>query len=171
MKPLKTKRLVVRQFTRQDAGFILDILNQPSFLSQIGDRGVRTLQDAENYLQKGPMESYTRHGFSLFLVELKGNQTAIGMCGLIKRETLQDVEIGFAFLPQYWSHGYALEAASAVLAYGLEELKSERITAIVLPGNERSIHLLEKLGLKYERMITWQEDGAELKLFSTGGQN
>lgn len=169
MNPLKTKRLVIRQLTSQDAGFILDILNQPSFLSQIGDRGVRTLQDAENYLQKGPLESYTRHGFGLYLVELQGSQTAIGMCGLIKRETLPDVEIGFAFLPQYWSQGYAFESASAMLGYGLEVLKLERITAIVLPGNERSIHLLEKLGLKYERMITWQEDGTELKLFSTGG--
>ena len=167
MKILETDRLILRRFSSQDAEFILDLLNQPSFLTHIGDRGVRTIQDAENNIINGPMDSYARHGFGLFLVELKATRSAIGMCGLIRRQALEDVDIGFAFLPQYRSRGYAFEAASAIKAYSKDRLKLDRIVAIVAPGNERSIRLLEKIGLKFERMITWQEDGSELKLYGT----
>jgi RimJ/RimL family protein N-acetyltransferase len=169
MKVFETERLVLRRFTTGDAAFILDLLNQPSFLQNIGDRGVRSLEDAEKYLLKGPMDSYARLGFGLSLVELKNSQVAIGMCGLIKRSTLQDVDIGFAFLPQFWSQGYAYEAASGVLVYGKDVLKLDRIVAIVSPGNDRSIRLLEKIGLKYERSMTWPEDGSELMLYGTSG--
>jgi len=166
MKILETDRLVLRQLSTLDADFILDLLNQPSFLHYIGDRGVRTIQDAENYLRKGPMESYGRLGFGLFMVELKDDQVPIGMCGLIKREALQDVDIGFAFLPHYWSKGVAFEAASAVMTYGRDVLTLDRIVAIVSPDNERSIRLLEKIGLKFEKLLKWQEDGTELKMYA-----
>lgn len=161
----ETDRLILQQLTVQDADFILDLLNQPSFLKNIGDRGVRNLQDAENYIRNGPMTSYAKNGFGLYLVELKDSRTAIGMCGLIRREALQEVDIGFAFLPQYWCQGYAFEAASAVMQYGKEAIKLDRIVAIVAPGNDRSIHLLEKIGMKFEQIITWPEDSSELKLY------
>jgi RimJ/RimL family protein N-acetyltransferase len=171
MNILETDRLVLRQLTTGDAEFILDLLNQPSFLRNIGDRHVRNLQDAENYIRTGPMASYAQHGFGLFLVELKDDHSSIGICGLIKRETLQDIDLGFAYLPQYWSQGYAFEAASAVMSYGKDVIKLKRIVAVVSPKNERSIHLLEKIGLKFERMMTWPDDSFELKLYSKDVEN
>lgn len=166
MKVIETERLVLRQLTVEDAAFILDLLNQPSFLKNIGDRHVHNLQDAENYIRTGPMASYAQHGFGLLLVELKASSTPIGMCGLIKREVLQDVDIGFAYLPQFWGQGYAFEAASAIMVYGRDVIKLKRIVAIVAPKNERSIRLLEKIGLKFEHMMTWPDDSFELKLYS-----
>jgi ribosomal-protein-alanine N-acetyltransferase len=166
MKILETDRLALRQFTPQDAPFILDLLTQPSFLRFIGERGVHSLPEARQYILNGPLDSYTRHGFGLYQVELKETHTPIGMCGLIKREVLADVDIGFAFLPQYESQGYGYESASAIMAYGKEVFKLKRIIAIVSPNNERSIKLLEKIGLKFESLFTWPEDDQPLKLYA-----
>lgn len=165
MNILETARLMVRELTEDDAPFILTLLNDPAFLRFIGDRNVRTLDDARAYLQNGPIASYQRHGFGLYLVERKSDQTALGMCGLIKRDTLPDVDIGYAFLSQFRGSGYAYEAAAAVMAYGKGTVGLKRIVAIVTPDNERSIRLLEKLGLAFEQMITWPADGSELKLY------
>jgi RimJ/RimL family protein N-acetyltransferase len=132
----------------------------------IGDKGVRTALDAQRYIQTGPVASYERFGFGLYLVELKKTGASIGICGLIKRESLENVDVGFAFLPMFWSKGYALEAASAVLAYGRDVLGISRIVAITSPENNGSIKVLERLGLRFERMIRLSEDAAELKLFA-----
>jgi RimJ/RimL family protein N-acetyltransferase len=126
------------------------------------------LEDARNYLLKGPIDSYERLGFGMYLVELKDEAIPMGVCGLVKRETLPDVDIGFAFMPEFWSKGYALESAAAVMTYAREVLEIKRLVAIVSPDNERSTGLLGKLGMTFERMITWPEDGAELKLYSIG---
>ena len=168
MNVLETDRLILRKLSTDDAGFILELLNEPSFLRFIGDKGVRTLDDAREYILQGPIASYERHGFGLYLTALKEGGVPIGMCGLLKRESLADVDIGFAFLPAFWSRGYALESASAVKAYGLNTLGLKRIVAITNPDNEASIKLLEKIGLKYERMIRMSEDGPEIKLFAFG---
>ncbi len=165
MKFLETDRLTLRWLTTSDAPFILGLLNQPSFLHFIGDRGVRTPGDAEQYILQGPIKSYQRSGFGLYLAELKDGNTPIGICGLIKRDILNDVDIGFAFLPQFWSQGYAFEAASAVMVYGTNVLKLRRIVAIVSPDNDRSIRVLEKIGLKFESMMSWPQDGSQLKGF------
>ena len=162
MTTLETERLILRQLTTADAAFMLDLLNQPAFIRYIGDRGVRTVPDAEGYILRGPLESYARRGFGLYLVELKADHTPLGICGLIKRDTLPDVDLGYAFLPQYWSQGYARESAAAVMTYAKEVLKLNRVVAIVSPDNERSIHLLEQVGLTFERIITWPEDGSDL---------
>lgn len=167
MKVLETDRLVLRQISTGDAEFILDLLNQPSFLRFIGDRGVRTLEQARQFILDGPIASYERFGFGLYLVELGGPGTPLGICGLLKRESLEDVDIGFAFLPQFWGRGYAFEAASAVMKYGWKTLGLERIVAIASPDNERSFNLLRKLGLHYERPIRLAEDQPELRLFTS----
>ncbi len=120
MVVFETDRLVLRRLTVDDSGFILRLLNEPSFLQQIGDRGVRNLADAKQYILSGPIASYERHGFGLFLVELKDGLVPIGICGLLKRDALDDVDVGFAFVPESWSKGYAFESASAVLAYAHE---------------------------------------------------
>ena len=168
MNVLETDRLLLRQLTIDDAEFILELLNEPSFLHFIGDKGVRTLEDAREYILQGPIASYERHGFGLYLTALKEGAMPIGMCGLLKRESLADVDIGFAFLPRFWSKGYALESALAVKAYGLDILGLKRIVAITNPDNEASIRLLEKLGLKYERLVRMSEAGPEINLYAFG---
>jgi len=168
MKVLETDRLVLRRLTVDDAGFILDLLNQPSYLRFIGDKNVRTLDEARGYILKGPMDSYERFGFGLYLTSLKESGVPIGLCGLLKREFLEDPEVGYAFLPPFWSKGYAFESASAVMAYGRDVLGLERIVAITAPDNEGSIRVLEKLGLKFDRMIRFSGDGGEVRLFTPG---
>lgn len=166
MSVIETERLILREMALDDAEFILGLLNQPSFLRHIGDKGVRTLDDARDYILNGPVESYQRNGFGLYLVESKESQAPMGICGLLKRETLDDVDVGFAFVPEFWSRGYAFESASAVLAYARDALGLERIVAVVSPGNQASIKLLEKLGLRFERMVRLSDDEPEIQLFS-----
>ncbi|MFN2510226.1 MAG: GNAT family N-acetyltransferase [Pyrinomonadaceae bacterium] len=167
MSVLETERLVLRRMTPDDAEFILKLVNEPSFIRFIGDKGVRSHADAVQYIQTGPMASYQRFGFGLYLVELKGRRVPIGMCGLLKRDSLPDVDVGFAFLPAFWSKGYAFEAAAAVKGLGKDVLGISRLVAITNPDNESSIKLLEKIGFRYERMIRLSEDAPEVKLFAS----
>jgi len=154
MQVLETPRLVLRWVTSDDAPFIFDLLNEPSFIQYIGDKGVRTLDDARNYILTGPVASYQRFGHGLNLVLLKDTETPIGMCGLLKRDTLPDVDIGYAFRPAFWSKGYAYEATSAVLAHGWEAFGLKRIVAITAPDNAGSKAVLAKLGLRFEESIS-----------------
>lgn len=151
---LSTERLQLRQLTDSDndAQFTLALVNDPDFHRYIGDRDVRTLEDARGYNQRGPIAMYRERGFGMYRVELKDG-TAIGQCGLLKRDGLDDVDIGFAFLPEYRGQGYALEAAQAVMTRGESEHGLTRIVAITTPDNRASIALLERLGLRRERMI------------------
>jgi len=166
MNVIETERLSLRRATTQDAAFILELVNDAAFIQNIGDRGVRSIADAEQYIQKRMMESYERLSYGMYVVELKGTGTPIGICGLVKRDTLPDTDIGFAFLPAYWAQGYAIESAKAVLAHAKNDIGLKRILGITNPANEASIRVLEKLGLKFERMIKFTEDGPESKLFS-----
>jgi [ribosomal protein S5]-alanine N-acetyltransferase len=152
MLVLETERLRLRSFTTGDAPFVLTLLNEPSFLHFIGDKNVRTLEDASQYLLNGPMASYEKNGFGILLVELKDANIPIGMCGLIKREELPAPDIGFAFIPDYWGRGFASEAATAVMNDARERLKLNRILAIVNPDNDASIKLLQRLGLSFQRL-------------------
>lgn len=167
MTILETERLILRRLTTDDAGFILELLNQPSFLRHIGDKGVRNIDDAVRYIETGPLASYERFGFGLYLVELNTTGAPIGLCGLLKRDTLPDVDVGFAFLPAFWSQGYAFESASAVMTYGRGVVGLRRIVAITSPDNHASISLLEKIGLRFERMIKLSEDQSEVRLFGS----
>jgi len=162
---LETERLLLRQLSTADADFILELLNEPSFIRNIGDRGVRTIKAAKSYISNGPVASYAKNGFGLYLVKLKETNESIGMCGLIKRDTLEDVDIGYAFLPRFWSKGYAVEAAQATKEYAKHVIGLNRIVAIVDPTNDGSIRVLEKIGLKFEKMVRLSEDDIELKLF------
>ena len=163
---IQTERLVLRPFILSDANFILELLNEPSFIQNIGDRGVRTISDAERYLENGPISSYAKNGFGLLAVTLNETGEAIGMCGLIKREALEDVDIGYAFLPKFWSKGYAFESAQAVMKHAKENFRLRRVVAIVDPANEGSIRVLEKLGMSFEKMVKLSKDDIDLKLFS-----
>jgi len=164
---LETERLFLRGLTVGDAEFILALLNEPSFLRFIGDKKVRTIADAEQYILNGPAASYERHGFGLLLVELKNAKTPLGICGLLRRDELPNPDIGFAFLPDFWNKGYAFEAAAAVMKDAGERLKLKRILAITNQDNEASIKLLQKLGLQFERLIKMSTDAVELVLMAS----
>jgi len=141
----KTSRLTLRQLQLSDAAFALRLYNEPSFLQHIGDKGVRTIEDAENNLQQGAIASYAEHGYGMWLVENQQGE-AIGLCGLIKRDFLSETDLGYAYLPQYFGQGYAYEAATAVLAYAAEQTALKTVVAIVSPANQASKALLQKLG-------------------------
>jgi RimJ/RimL family protein N-acetyltransferase len=162
VRVLETERLALRLLTLDDAAFVRELVNEPAWIRFIGDRGVRTLDDARAYLESGPIAMYRRSGFGLWMVEVKETGEPAGVCGLIKRETLDDVDIGFAFLPRFWRRGYALESAQAVLAYGREVLELDRIVAITSPDNGASIRLLEKIGLRFEQTIEFGGEPTQL---------
>lgn len=162
---LETERLTLRKLAPEDAPFIITLVNQPSFLRYIGDKNVHNNGDAVRYLKTGPLASYEQFGFGLYLVSLKQTGTPVGMCGLLKRETLPHADIGFAFLPEYWSQGLAYEAAAAVLRHGQNDWGLKRILAITSPDNNASIRLLEKLGFKFEGMTKLAADQDDVRLF------
>jgi RimJ/RimL family protein N-acetyltransferase len=163
---LETERLVLRPFTHDDARFIVTLVNTPGWIEFIGDRNIKTQEQAITYLENGPLKSYELHGFGLSMVELKDRGTPIGMCGLLKRETLDYPDIGFAFLPEYTGKGYALEIAKSTLTFANEQLNIHPILAIVMPTNTRSIQLLEKVGMKFMKAFKSSENAEELMLFS-----
>jgi RimJ/RimL family protein N-acetyltransferase len=160
----ETPRLSVRRLSSDDAAFLVQLLNEPSFIENIGDRGVRSLDDARAYFAKGPAASYEKYGFGLFHVSLKESREPIGLCGLLKRDWLEDVDVGFAFLPQYFGRGYASESAQAVIEWGRREKGIQRFCGITKADNTGSIHVLEKLGMKFDRFVTSPE-GQESRLF------
>ena len=171
MNVLETERLILRRFTVGDAPFLLALLNDPAWIKYIGDRGVRTIDDARANILNVHIATYERLGFGFYLTERKADGTPIGLCGLIQREGLDDVDIGFAFLPQFCGAGYALEAATATMAYGKNNLKRTRIVSITSRDNASSIKLLEKLGLKYERMVALPKIEGEVMLFAWQTKN
>jgi RimJ/RimL family protein N-acetyltransferase len=147
---LSTPRLFFTRFIPDDAPFVVRLVTDPDWIRYIGDRGVRTEDDARAYLERGPIAMYARHGFGLWRVARREDGVPVGMCGLIKRDTLPDVDVGFAFLPEYRGQGYAAEAAAATLALAAERYGLRRVVAIASPDNERSLRLLEKLGMTSE---------------------
>ncbi len=155
---LETERLIIRPLKSDDAAFILMLLNEPSFIRYIGDKKVRNLIDAEQYILNGPVASYERHGLGLCLVELLDERTPIGLCGLLKRDELPHADIGFAFLPEFWGKGFAFEAAAVVLKDARERLKLDTILAITTKNNDSSIKLLQRLGLKLEGVVKIGEE-------------
>lgn len=165
MHVLETDRLTLRRYTLNDAEFIFRLVNDPSWLRFIGDKNVRNLDDARRYLREGPLDMYERFGFGMYRVEEREGGTPVGMCGLIKRDTLPDADVGYAFLPEFRGKGYAFEAAAAVLAHGNRDFGLQRILAIVSPDNAGSIRVLEKAGMKFERLLEIRP-GDPVKLFA-----
>jgi RimJ/RimL family protein N-acetyltransferase len=166
LKVFETDRLVLRHLDAGDAAFIHELVNDPDWLRYIGDKGVRTLDDARAYIANGPVAMYGRVGFGLYCVELKSDATPIGLCGLIKRDTFEDVDIGFAFLPQFRTQGYAAEAARATLAHGFGPIGLRRVIAITSPDNTASGRLLEKVGLRFEGMLAIPGEDREVRLYA-----
>lgn len=163
---LQTERLALREFILSDADFIIELLNSPGWIEYIGDRNIKTEEQAQDYLLNGPMKSYEINGFGLYGVELKKDNVLIGMCGIIRRDSLDHPDIGFAFLPDFINKGYGFEIADATITYAKDVLKLNPILGITVPHNKSSIKLLEKIGLKFSKMITMPAGSDELMLFS-----
>lgn len=166
MQTINTERLLIRPLAINDTDFIVELLNDSSFIQNIGDRNVRTVEDAEKYILNGPVASYEKNGFGLCLVVLKETGESIGMCGLIKRDQLDDVDLGYAFLPRFWGKGYAVEAAKATLEFGWQTVGLKRIVAITDPANTPSNRVLEKLGFVFEKMVKIAADDIDLNLYA-----
>lgn len=166
VKVLETSRLILRRFSLDDAAFVFELVNDPAWLEHIGDRRVRTLEDARTYLRRGALAMYETMGFGMYVVTIKKSGESIGTCGLVKREGLDDVDIGFAFLPQYRGQGFAFESAAAVLDHATRALGLKRIVAIVSAANHRSIRILEKIGLKFEGMVRLPGEAEEIPLYA-----
>ncbi len=162
-----SERLRLRHFVLADAEFILRLLNEPSFIRHIADKGVRTLADARSYLRTGPLAGYATHGFGLNCIEMKDSGTPIGMCGILKRDSLPDPDLGYALLPENWSRGYAFEAACAIMTHAEQVLRLPRVLAITNADNAASIRLLEKTRFRFVGPVRLSADEPELKLYSS----
>jgi [ribosomal protein S5]-alanine N-acetyltransferase len=160
----ETVRLRLRELREGDAAFVLELYTDADFLANIGDRGVHGLDSARRYIADGPGASYRRHGFGLWVMELKSDGAAMGLCGLLRRDTHPDVELGFALLPRFRRRGYTREAARAVLRIAAQELGLTRLAALVAPRNHASVQLLEQLGFGFERWVRFTA-GDESRLF------
>ncbi len=168
MKIIETKRLILREIVESDGEFILDLLNQRSFIKYIGDRNVRTVEEAREFIENRYRKSYENNGYGLYLVELKEDNAPLGISGFVKRDNFQYADIGFAFLPQFEKKGYALESALALMKYGQKILGFKEVLAITTQDNESSRKLLEKLGFEFDELIEMPNNEI-LKLFSWRG--
>ncbi len=164
----QASRLYLRHIEIEDAGFMLSLLNEPDFLKYVGDKQVRDLDSAQCYIRQGPIASYDTYGFGLYLVELIDSGEAIGICGLLKRSFLESADLGFALMAEYRGHGYAFEAAQATVDLARDTLKLPKLVAFTADNNDRSIKLLEKIGMSFEKLITLPGSDKEVKLFSLG---
>ena len=166
MNNIETDRLILSEFSLDDAPFILEMLNDSAWLQFIGDRDIRTLDDARDYIVNKLQKSFKEQGFGMLLVKLKDGEIPIGTCGLLKRDYLDDLDIGFAYLPAFRGQGYVFEAASATIEYGKEMLGLKRVLAFTDANNIASIQLIKKLGLEFERLMTdFPTDAAEIQLY------
>lgn len=168
MKILETDRLVLREIDPSiDAEFILELLNSSGFIKFIGDRGVRTLDQANDFIETRFRKSYADHGYGLYAVDVKAEETPVGICGFVRRDGLPDADLGFALLPQFEKQGYAFESAAAVMHYGRSVLGLGRVLAITSMDNAASGRLLEKLGFTFDGPIALPHSDEQLKLFSS----
>ena len=163
---IETDRLLLREFRPSDAAFALELLNEPAFLQYIGDRGVRTIDDAARWIEAGPRANYARLGFGHYVVMLKQTDEPIGICGLRTRDGLNDPDLGYALLQKHWGHGYALEAARAVLQWCGAALGIARVMAICSPTNGPSIAMLEKLDFTYQRRMRLPNENHDVLLYA-----
>jgi len=163
---IETARLELGAIGEDDADIMLAIWNDPAFIRNVSDRGIRTLEEARDAVRSGAQKLFEDYGYGPYWMRLKSDGTRIGICGLFKRENLDDPDIGFAVLPDWVGQGYAGEAAAAVVAYARDELRLPALTAIVSPGNKPSIGLIRKIGMRFDSMITMPGDDEAIELYS-----
>ena len=162
---LNTERLELNWLTLEDTPLMLGIWNDPAFVRYVADRGIRTLEQARAAVEAGPLRLYAEYGYGPFRVRRREDGMDMGICGLFRRDVLEDPDIGFALLPEFCGQGYGFEASVAVLDYARDALRLPAVTAIVAPQNAPSIGLLEKLGMRYERPIRMPGDDHDVSLY------
>ncbi|HVU16589.1 MAG TPA: GNAT family N-acetyltransferase [Candidatus Didemnitutus sp.] len=162
---LETPRLFLRPITAADSAFILELMNEPPYLENIGDRGVRSVVDAARYIEEKFVAAYARHGFGLYLVVTKADMIPIGICGLLKRDVLDHPDLGYAYQQRHWSQGHGTEAARATVELAQKTFALPYLHGVVAPTNARSIRLLERLGMKYLRIIALPGNPQESALY------
>ena len=163
---IETQRLFLRRLMRDDAEFIRSLLNEPSWLEFIGNKKVYTLNDAKKYIELTPMTMYERYGFGLFLVCDKGSSVPMGLCGLMKRDNLDDADLGYAFLPEFCHKGFAIEAVESVLGYAKNTHQLSQILTLSKSSNEASIKLLKKVGFLFDRDLKLLENEENLHIYT-----
>jgi len=162
-----TNRLIISKVTLKDAPFFIELMNTPSWLKYIGDRNIKSIEDAKKHLKKGILKSYKESGYGFYKVTQKSEpEKAIGIVGLVKRKELEHTDIGFGFLPNYEGKGYGYESSVAIMNMAKNKFKLNKVLAITNPDNKSSIHLLEKLGLSFQKRIKPFADNEELLLFA-----
>ena len=168
---LTTERLVLCEFNTEDAPFVFSLVNSPDYIKYIVDRNVRSTEDAVEFIKKDFLQSYHLNGFGTFHLSLKETGIPIGSCGLKKREYLHFPDIGYVLLPEYYGLGYAFEIAQAVRQYGILQLGFTNIHAMILPENERSVHLIVKLNFQYDRDLILPVTGEKVSLYTYASEN
>lgn len=166
MKILETERLILRTIDADDAAFYYELVNDPTWLEHIGDKGIRSVEGARSAILEGPCVMQQKYGHSLYVMERKADGKPLGLCGLIKRDTLPNVDIGYAIRPAYFGQGYTYEAAAAVVAYARDTLGLRRLMGITNPANVNSINLLAKLGLRFVEHKAMPPDGRPTNIYS-----
>ncbi len=166
MNLLKTDRLLINRITLDDAAFILELMNDKDWIKNIGDRGMTSIEDAEAYIKTRFLKTYEESNLGFFGLITKNSKEVIGIAGLVDREGIDHVDIGYGLLPNFRGKGYAFEATKAIYDYGYKQLKLEKIVAIVNPDNPTSIQLLSKLGMEFEKMVRLPDEEKDIMLFS-----
>ena len=167
MVPIKTERLLIDEAIIQDAPFIYELLNSPTWIEFIGDRGITNIKNAERYIKTSLIDNYKKNGYGLFKVVLKSTHAPIGLCGFLKRDYLDNIDIGYALLPEFEGKGYAYEAAKHLLANARASRKDQKILAITSQENKRSQRLLDRLGMYKEGLVSMGDSNKEVLLYST----
>ncbi|MCB4798070.1 GNAT family N-acetyltransferase [Neotamlana laminarinivorans] len=163
----ETQRLILEKFSKNDAPFFLELVNSPNWIKYIGDRNTKTIQDAEKRIENGHLKSYNTNDFGFYKVLLKAeNNKPIGTCGIIKRDELPEVDLGFAFLPEYEGLGFGFEASEKVIKLAKNKFNLKKLIAIVTAKNKNSTKLLRKLGFVFKKDIILFDDASELQLFA-----
>ena len=166
MNLITTDRLLINRITIDDAGFILELMNDKDWIKNIGDKGLRTIEDVQAYIQNRFLKTYIESNYGFYTMNLKNTLQIIGIVGLVDRKGIDHIDIGYGILPEFRGKGYAFEAAKAIYDYGYQELNLEKIVAIVNPDNLPSIKLLSKLGLEFEKMIRLPDEEIDILLYS-----
>lgn len=165
--PITTERLFLRPTNIEDSSFIFELMNTPKWIKNIGDRNIQSPLDAENYIKEKMIPQLEKLGYSNYTVIRKDDHVKLGSCGLYNREGIEGVDIGFAFLPQYEGKGYAYESANKLMALAFSEFNIKKVSGITIEENTASRKLLEKLGLKFSKIIRLPDDDVDLLLYET----
>ena len=162
---LETERLSLRWLTLDDADLLLAVWNDPAFVRHVGDRGIRTIEETRSAMQEGAFHLYETYGYGPYRIALKDTDVAVGLCGLFRRDNLEIADIGYAVLPEHCGKGYAHEASMAVIDYARDVLGMQQLCSIVSPNNDASVHLIRKLGLRFERMHRLPDEEEDVCLY------